>query len=115
MPFEPTQFEPSGFPFDSTDFAMTIASPTTVIPTPMPTMDWEDDDEEESEEETTPVEIDPDLEDEDPPADEDELGEDVDEDDDGSTDYTVAVGEFNSDYGPGSEVCFLDEDGVIFG
>ena len=35
----------------------------------------------------------------------------VDEDDDGSTDYTVAVGAFNSDYGPGSEVCFLDEDG----
>ena len=35
----------------------------------------------------------------------------VDEDDDGSNDYTVAVGTFRSDYGPGSEVCFLDDDG----
>ncbi len=35
----------------------------------------------------------------------------VDQDEDGSTDYTVSVGTFNSDYGPGSEPCFLDEDG----
>ena len=82
MPFEPTQFESSGFPFDSTDFAMTTASPTTVMPSPRPTMGWEDDDEKETEEENTPVEIDPDLENEDTPADEDEFGEDVEEEDD---------------------------------
>ena len=35
----------------------------------------------------------------------------VDYDDDGSNDYTVAVGTFRSDYGPGGEVCFLDESG----
>jgi len=34
----------------------------------------------------------------------------VDYDDDGSTDYTVPVGTYGSDYGPGSEVCFLDSD-----
>ena len=35
----------------------------------------------------------------------------MDEDDDGTNDYTVPVGTFRSDYGPGIEVCFLDEDG----
>ena len=35
----------------------------------------------------------------------------VDEDGDGSNDYTVSAGTFRSDYGPGGEVCFLDEDG----
>ena len=35
----------------------------------------------------------------------------VDEDGDGANDYNVAVGTFRNDYGPGSEVCFLDEDG----
>lgn len=35
----------------------------------------------------------------------------VDEDDDGTNDYTVPVGTFRSDYGPDIEVCFLDEDG----
>ena len=35
----------------------------------------------------------------------------VDEDGDGSSDYNVSAGTFRSDYGPGIEVCFLDEDG----
>ena len=35
----------------------------------------------------------------------------VDEDGDSSTDYTVAVGTFRTNYGPDNEVCFLDEDG----
>ena len=35
----------------------------------------------------------------------------VDEDGDGSNDYNVSAGTFRSDYGPGGEVCFLDEDG----
>ncbi len=34
----------------------------------------------------------------------------VDTDGDGSTDYTVPVGTYGSDYGPGSEVCFLDSN-----
>ena len=35
----------------------------------------------------------------------------VDEDGDGTDDYNVSAGTFRSDYGPGIEVCFLDEDG----
>mgnify|MGYP003315150089 CR=1 FL=1 len=35
----------------------------------------------------------------------------IDEDGDGSNDYNVSAGTFRSDYGPGGEVCFLDEDG----
>ena len=37
----------------------------------------------------------------------------IDNDGDGGTDYTLAVGTFGTDYGigVGPEVCFLDEDG----
>ena len=35
----------------------------------------------------------------------------VDEDGDSTSDYNVSAGTFRSDYGPGGEVCFLDEDG----
>ena len=35
----------------------------------------------------------------------------VDEDGDGSGDYNISAGTFRSDYGPGGEVCFLDESG----
>ena len=82
MSFEPTQFEPSGFPYDSTDFAMTTSSTVSVLPATMPTMDWEDDEDEKVEEESTPVEVDPDLEDDLTTSNQDELEEDVEDDDD---------------------------------
>ncbi len=82
MSFEPTQFDLSGFPFDSTDFAMTTASPMTVLPAPIPAMDWEDNHESGVEEENAPIEVDPDLEDEETLAEVDPFEENVKEDDD---------------------------------
>ena len=82
MSFEPTQFDLSGFPFDSTDFAMTTESPMTVLPAPIPAMDWEDNDGSGVEEENTPAEVAPDLEDEETLAEVDPFEESVKEGDD---------------------------------
>ena len=86
-PIQPTE-QPTGFTFDSMDFAMSRSSACMIrVSANNPTMeDWEEEDEEDTGtqlgEEEVPVEVDEDLDDEDDQSGEDEEDEVYSDDDD---------------------------------